>query len=71
LGRQRKNNNLTVNKKNRNMKKTIAIVTLAVTLASCGGSTSTETTTTDSTKVTVDSTKAVDSTIVDTVKEAK
>jgi len=53
------------------MKKTIAIVTLAVTLASCGGSTSTETTTTDSTKVTVDSTKAVDSTIVDTVKEAK
>ena len=62
---------MTVNKKNRNMKKTIAIVTLAVTLASCGGSTSTETTTTDSTKVTVDSTKAVDSTIVDTVKEAK
>ena len=53
------------------MKKTIAIVTLAVTLASCGGSTSTEATTTDSTKVTVDSTKAVDSTIVDTVKEAK
>ena len=62
---------MTVNKKNRNMKKTIAIVTLAVTLASCGGSTSTEATTTDSTKVTVDSTKAVDSTIVDTVKEAK
>ena len=62
---------MTVNKKNRNMKKTIAIVTLAVTLASCGGSTSTEATTTDSTVVTVDSTKAVDSTIVDTVKEAK
>ena len=62
-----------VNKKNRNMKKTIAIVTLAVTLASCGGSTSTEATTTDSTVVTVDSTKAVDSTkvAVDTVKEAK
>ena len=63
---------MTVNKKNRNMKKTIAIVTLAVTLASCGGSTSTEATTTDSTVVTVDSTKAVDSTkTVDTVKEAK
>ena len=53
------------------MKKTIAIVALAATLASCGGSTSTETTTTDSTKVTVDSTKVVDSTTVDTVKVAK
>ena len=53
------------------MKKTIAIVALAATLASCGGSTSTETTTTDSTKV--DSTKTVDSTksTVDTVKVAK
>jgi len=53
------------------MKKTIAIVALAATLASCGGSTSTEATTTDSTKV--DSTKTVDSTkvAVDTVKKAK
>ena len=38
------------------MKKTIAIVALAATLASCGGS-KTETPTTDSTKVTVDSVK--------------
>jgi ABC-type glycerol-3-phosphate transport system substrate-binding protein len=53
------------------MKKTIAIVALAATLASCGGSTSTEATTTDSTKV--DSTKTVDSTkvTVDTVKAVK
>jgi len=53
------------------MKKTIAIVALAATLASCGGSTSTEATTTDSTRV--DSTKTVDSTkaTVDTVKKAK
>ena len=53
------------------MKKTIAIVALAATLASCGGSTSTEATTTDSTKV--DSTKTVDSTkaTVDTVKKVK
>jgi ABC-type glycerol-3-phosphate transport system substrate-binding protein len=41
------------------MKKTIAIVALVATLASCGGSTSTEATTTDSTKVTVDSTKKI------------
>jgi len=53
------------------MKKTIAIVALVVTLASCGGSSTTTPSTTDSTKVTVDSTKAVDSTVVDTVKEAK
>jgi ABC-type glycerol-3-phosphate transport system substrate-binding protein len=55
------------------MKKTIAIVALAATLASCGGSTSTETTPTDSTTVTVDTTKTVDSTkvTVDTVKAAK
>ena len=53
------------------MKKTIAIVALAATLASCGGS-KTETPTTDSTKVTVDSVKAVDSTkTVDTVKAVK
>jgi hypothetical protein len=58
-------------KKTENMKKTIAIVALAATLASCGGSTSTEATTTDSTKV--DSTKTVDSTkvTVDTVKAVK
>jgi predicted small lipoprotein YifL len=67
VGRQRKNSNLTINKNKNNMKKTIAIVTLAATLASCGGS-KTETPTTDSTKVTVDSVKAVDSTKVDTVK---
>jgi hypothetical protein len=55
------------------MKKTIAIVALTVTLASCGGSTTTSTQT-DSTKVKVDSIKgkAVDSTkTVDTVKLAK
>jgi hypothetical protein len=53
------------------MKKTIAIVALAATLASCGGSITTTPSTTDSTVVTVDSTKAVDSTVVETVKEAK
>jgi len=46
------------------MKKTIAIVALVATLASCGGSTSTEATTTDSTKVIVDSTKTVDTVTV-------
>jgi hypothetical protein len=59
------------------MKKTIAIVALAATLASCGGSTTTAPVTTDSTavdsvKTINDSTKAVDSTkTVDTVKAAK
>jgi hypothetical protein len=52
------------------MKKTIAIVALVATLASCHNGASTVSTTTDSTKV--DSTKVVDSTkTVDTVKSAK
>ena len=58
------------------MKKTIAIVALAATLASCGGSSTstpvtTDSTTVDSTKV-VDSTKAVKDTVsVDTAKAVK
>ena len=54
------------------MKKTIAIVALAATLASCGGNASTTPTTTDSTVVKVDSTKkVVDTTkkVVDTTKK--
>ena len=45
------------------MKKTIAIVALVATLASCGGSTSTETPKTDSTVVKCDSTKCDSTTI--------
>ena len=52
------------------MKKFIAIVALAA-LASCGGSTTTETTTNDSTVVKADTTKVVDSIKVDTVKAVK
>jgi ABC-type glycerol-3-phosphate transport system substrate-binding protein len=70
VGRQRKNSNLTVNKNKNNMKKTIAIVALAATLASCGGS-KTETPTTDSTKVTVDSVTVDSTKTVDTVKAVK
>ena len=51
------------------MKKTIAIVALVVTLASCGGSTNTTPSTTDSTTVTCDSTQAgCDSTKTDSTK---
>ena len=48
------------------MKKTIAIVAVIATLASCGGNETTTPSTTDSTKVTVDTTK----TVKDTVKVA-
>jgi hypothetical protein len=58
------------------MKKTIAIVALAATLASCGGNSTSEIPTTDSTSVKCDSTKCdstkCDSTkVVDTTKAAK
>ena len=66
MGRQRKNSNLTVNKNKNNMKKTIAIVALVATLASCGGSTTSTPVTTDSTTVNADTTN-----VVDTVKAAK
>ena len=53
------------------MKKTIAIVALVATLASCGGSTTTETPKTDSTVVKCDSTKCDSTKVVDTTKAAK
>jgi len=49
------------------MKQFIAIVAL-VALASCGGSTTTETPKTDSTVIKTDTTKVVDSTTVDSTK---
>ena len=55
------------------MKQLIAIVAVAVTLASCGGSSTTEVTTTDSTVVKADTCQVkCDSTkVVDTTKAAK
>jgi len=51
------------------MKKTIAIVALAATLASCGGSTTTTPSTTDSTSVKCDSTKCDSTKVVETTVE--
>jgi hypothetical protein len=53
------------------MKKTIAIVALAATLASCGGNSTSETPKTDSTSVKCDSTKCDSTKVVDTTKKVK
>jgi hypothetical protein len=53
------------------MKKTIAIVAVIATLASCGGSASTEVTTTDSTVVKTDSVKVDSTKTVDTTTAVK
>ena len=53
------------------MKKMIAIVAVTVMLVSCGGSSTTEVTTTDSTVVNTDTTVTVDTTKTVEATEAK
>lgn len=50
------------------MKKVILALGVVTVMASCGGSSETKEVSTDSTTVVVDSTKTVDSTLVDTTR---